>query len=352
LWGCSGICIRIKSQIKIKENKLKKGIILQPAKIDFNSQTNSTTITGGIDQHELRKSLLYWDEIVISRNNKYHIDSTDLRLLLDQNIASEVFINLPSDNLNIYKDNLTTQLLAYQKLQEIQEKTWTIGQFVPNQLTSISNSIIEKNILEINLVNSLPCPPNDTPLFDILEFKYKHGKLIQLLQYEIEDYVDDISNSSNPERKEDRKIKEIQKIITDIQRATDRSWIENIIPSFKIGTLLSDLPRIGLAFNGGFTFAKKFGFDDFISSISGIGAAMYVAPKKSKAIKSEKFKAFESLFYMENNFPGSLKNINQENNSKITFINEHIIPDWNQPRNSSCWCASGKRFKECHGILR
>jgi hypothetical protein len=42
LWGCSGICIRIKSQIKIKENKLKKGIILQPAKIDFKDGLNNS----------------------------------------------------------------------------------------------------------------------------------------------------------------------------------------------------------------------------------------------------------------------------------------------------------------------
>jgi hypothetical protein len=336
---------------------MEKGIILQAAEISFNKAENSITVHGNTNAREIRKSLLYWDKIAIPKNNFFSFGSEDIQLLLDQQLAEEININLPSNNIDMYRDTFTTQLLAYQKLQEDLNTSWTLGQYNSEIFCSLNNKLIDSNIIEIKLINALPCPPDNTPIFEILEFKEKHRHRIQLLQYEIEEYTDEIVNSLRPARAEDKRMGEIKKILMDIQKTVDKSWAENLIPSFQLGISLSDSTELFKALSSAYLAYKisgEIGNGEVIPIIAAIGTGIAFAPKKENFIHSTK--PFDSFFYMEKQFPGSLKNtqnsINASNEFSRNFLLTSIIPNWNQPRNSQCWCASGHRFKNCHGRLK
>ncbi len=335
---------------------MKKGIILQSSEIFFNDIDNTITISGTSNPREIRKSILYWDKIAIPRNNHFRITCEEIELLIDHNLAEEVKIFLPSNNTNIYTDTITTQLLAFQKLQESNTDTWTLGQY--SNITQLNNkNLIDANIIEIKLINALPCPPNDTPIFEILEFKERHGNKIQNLQYEIEDYTADIIKSINPARSEDRKLKEINKIIKDIQDLSHQSWIENIIPSFQLGISLSDSKELIsalLSAYAAYQATSAIGLGDLIPTISAIGTGIAFTPRIKKT--SYALKPFDSLYFMEKDFPGATINLPSQSRSineiSSNFKNRTQLLSWNQSRISQCWCASGKRFKDCHGALK
>jgi uncharacterized protein YchJ len=190
-----------------------------------------------------------------------------------------------------------------------------------------------------------------------LEFKEKHGERIQLLQYEIEDYTNDIIKSLYPPRTEDRKLREIQKIIENIKQVSDRTWVQNIIPSFQLGISLSDSKELFAALLSSYAAyqaTSNFGFNDVIPALTALGTGISVAPKKEKTPHT--FKSFDSLYFMEKQFPGSIGNISNqrkiENNFSDNFLKPSVLSNWNQPRLSRCWCASGKRFKDCHGAIK
>ena len=335
---------------------MKKGIILQSSEIFFDAIENTVTISGTSDPREIRKSLLYWDKIAIPRNNHFKITCEEIEILIDHNLAEEVNIILPSNDTNFYTDTIITQLLAHQKLQELNEDAWTLGQY-NNIFQFNKENSIDSNIIEIKLINALPCPPNDTPIFEILEFKEKHGSRIQTLQYEIEDYTTYIINSISPARAEDRKLKEINKIIEDIRNSSHRSWIENIIPSFQLGISISDSKELFEALIKAYAVyqaTSTIGLGDLIPSITALGTGIAFAPKIEKTNFS--LQPFDSLYYMEKEFPGATRNSTNES-KKINEISNNFKKNqrpisWNQSRISQCWCASGKRFKDCHGALK
>lgn len=335
--------------------KLKKGIILQSSEIFFDDAKNTVTISGTSDPREIRKSLMYWDKIAIPRNNHYRISSEEIQLLIDHNLAEEVDIFLPSNSAYLHIDVITTQLLAYQKLQELKNDAWTLGQYT--NLHPNNDDFIDANIVEINLINALPCPPNETPIFEVLEFKEKHGERIQLLQYEIEDFTNDIIKSLYPPRTEDRKLREIQKIIDDIKQVSNKSWVQNIIPSFQMGISLSDSKELFsalLSSYAAYQATSTIGLGDTISTLAALGTGITIAPKKEKTPYA--LKSFDSLYFMEKQFPGSIGNLGKQrkigNKFSDNFLNPSILSNWNQPRLSQCWCVSGKRFKDCHGAIK
>lgn len=336
---------------------MEKGIILQAAEVSYNKADNSITVQGNTNAREIRKSLLYWDKIAIPRNNNFSFGSEDIQLLLDQKLAEEIQISLPWNHIEIHRDTFITQLLAYEKLKGDSKTSWTLGQYDREIFSSLNKKSIDANIIEINLVNALPCPPDDTPIIEILEFKEKHNHRIQLLQYQIEEYTDEIVNSFRPARMADKRMDEIKKILTDIQKTVDKSWLENLIPSFQLGISLSDSKELFstlLSAYSAYQISGAMGSSDVIPIIAAIGTGIAFAPKKENI--THNINPFDSLFYMEKQFPGSLKNtqnsISTHNEFTQNFLIAPIIPNWSQPRNSQCWCASGKRFKNCHGRVK
>ncbi|MCK5630276.1 MAG: hypothetical protein KAI26_06680, partial [Nanoarchaeota archaeon] len=155
---------------------VKKGIVISPP---FKVLPEGGVMCGGSpDDRDIRKYLLYWDEIDYPSNNNIFVElSDDLRFLQKCKILkrTHAVFNVSRGDPAVF---ITAQEQAFKENEAAEKGKWSLAQLSDTQF--YTNTIPETGI-EFELRKCLSVPEADVPLNDILEFKQKReSELIAL----------------------------------------------------------------------------------------------------------------------------------------------------------------------------
>ena len=148
----------------------KKGIVISPP---FQALPQGVQCGGSPDPQDVRKYLLYWDEIDYPDNNIISIGlSDDLSFLEGCGVLKRTRIIFQGSGLIDGTVFITAQEQAFRNNEKQEQGKWSLAQLSTNQF--YTNTLPETGV-EFELLNCLPVPQSDVPLNDILEFKQKRN---------------------------------------------------------------------------------------------------------------------------------------------------------------------------------
>lgn len=162
----------------------KKGIVLSPPFTPL--PTGGISCGGDPPPLELRKYLMYWDEIDYPSNNLIHISSPDIEYLEQAKALKRtnvIFQGTVSSGQGEFF--VAAQEAALSENQKKEPGSWTIAQVSDAPFYTQSHTGVS---VDFELYGMLLVPSEDTPLADILEFKVKRKN--ELIAFR--SYLDDI----------------------------------------------------------------------------------------------------------------------------------------------------------------
>lgn len=201
---------------------LKRGIVISPP--------FEPLITGGIrcggdpDPIELRKYLLYWDQIDYPSNNLVHISSADIDFLETTDALKRTRVafqgRIHSGNGEFF---VAAQEAALRENQKLEPGAWTLAQLsgVPFYSQDVSGFGVE-----FELYGMLPIPVGDTPLVDILEFKERRRAEIEAFRIHMDDIYQKIIGSADIPRAKTTEIARLESAIKDLDASLRESGIK------------------------------------------------------------------------------------------------------------------------------
>ncbi len=197
-----------------------RGIIATAAHI--NLQPNGFSIdakNGGLSKNDIKYFLLYWDKIIIPANNFVYVEIPYEKDLVESNIIERPKITFQG-NFSGYEIG---KAMLYEESKIVEEKIndktvdWTIHQF-NNQLILPDNKIIKKRIFKFELMNMLPVPNDNVPIYDIIDFKERRKDEFLALHNTLDDLYFEILKSPDSNLMQLKTINTLKKIINDIEK--------------------------------------------------------------------------------------------------------------------------------------
>lgn len=261
----------------------KRGIVISPP---FEVLTGGGISCGGNPSPaDLRKYLLYWDEIDYPSNNFVYVDGgQDIDFLIETKIASRTHIQfqgaMSSGNGEFF---LMAQQAAFEKHDKEQPGAWSVAQlgatpYFPNTRPSLA--------IEYQLWNALPVPQADVPLNEILEFKAKrHAELLALRVYLDEMYQSVISSADIP-RAANTQITKLEGALKEIDRTLGESGIRKVITSLR-GFIAGEFTNIAGTGLGAAGVAPFIEISPLVAAVAGAGIAFAVKPVLSPRAPKE-----------------------------------------------------------------
>ena len=142
----------------------KRGIVISPPFERL--QTGGIHVGGYLSTCDIRKYLLYWDEIDYPDNNFVSVDAgTDMQYLIDSGFASRTRVSfqggVSSGNGEFF---LAAQQAAFDKRNQLEPGAWSLAQPVNEPYFASAQSSLA---IEFELWNALPVPSQDVPLNEI-----------------------------------------------------------------------------------------------------------------------------------------------------------------------------------------
>lgn len=203
---------------------MEKGIIAAPARVSGNgSQFRSEQ---GLSPEELRYFLLYWDKVVIPTTNLVHLAVPHEEELLATGVVTRPRVQF-SGTFNgelIAKAQLLAQTAVAKDLIENDRSIdWVLHQ-IGSEIIVPDNVSIEKQLIRVDLVNSLPVPNSDVPFPDILDFKERRKDELIQLHHAIDDLYLEILSSPDQSLKTKQVISQFRESIKNLDKVTKEKW--------------------------------------------------------------------------------------------------------------------------------
>ena len=245
---------------------MSHGIVVCP---NFEFSGQNVNFNCFLDEIEIRRNLLYWDNIAYAFPNgfgKPNLDvMTDLKYLHDQKLLTLEDISVSTEEIgkqHIQRretntivtpgpstpDNLSGLLVlgwpatiwgdfcqfAQIKVAELKQSsntnTWTIGQ--SGAQLSLPSGKDKANLIEARIHSGLPVPSADTPLNEILEFKEKRAEELIRFRHLVDQLYISLLSSPDQERELRIAVEKIDLALIDLYQCLN----ENKIKTF-FGTL-------------------------------------------------------------------------------------------------------------------
>ena len=207
----------------------KKGIVLSPPfKI---LDTGGIQCGGDPEPLDLRKYLMYWDEIDYPTNNLIHISSHDIDYLQSTKFLKRTRVNF-SGTIHSGRGEffVAAQEATLRQNQEKEPGCWSLAQLsgIPFYTQKTSGLVID-----FELYGMLPVPSENTSLNDILEFKQKRrDELIAFRVYLDEVYQKIISSADIP-RSTNTEIIKLESAIKDLDRVLSENLITRTVTNIR-----------------------------------------------------------------------------------------------------------------------
>ena len=223
--------------------KNKKGIVLSPP---FKSLGGGEVRCGGDpDPLELRKYLLYWDEIDYPSNNVIHVTSGNIEYLLQAGVLKRTRINFSSYSGGQGGEMfLLAQEMAFRQNAEREPGVWSIAQLSDTAYYSQQESGLT---VDIELYSLLPVPSVNTPFEDILEFKNRRLDELMGFRLYLDDVYQKVISSADIPRSKNSELAKLESSLHDLDRVLNESAISLAYTSLR-STIVAGLG--GWAFSG------------------------------------------------------------------------------------------------------
>ena len=207
----------------------KKGIVIS---IPFTSIPNGVKIESNIiNPADVRKYLLYWDEIDYPDNN---LISTglypDLAFLQKSGILKRTRIIFQGSYLINDTIFIKTQEQAFKNNEEQEPRKWSLAQLSDSQFYT---NTLPKTGIEFELLNCLPVPQADVPLNDILEFKEKRNSELLAVRIYLNDLYQSIINSADIPRAKNAALGRLELSLKDLDKTMNESGMRKTLTSLR-----------------------------------------------------------------------------------------------------------------------
>lgn len=207
----------------------KKGIVLSPPFTPL--PAGGIRCGGDPSPLDLRKYLMYWDEIDCPTNNLIHISSPDIDYLEQAKVLKRTNVVFQgSVNSGQGEFFVAAQEAALMENQKNEPGSWTIAQLSGVPFYTQSHSGIA---VDFELYGMLPIPSEDTPLADILEFKIqRRDELIAFRNY-LDDIYQKIISSADIPRAKNTEIARLELAINDLNKVLNESGMRRVVTNLR-----------------------------------------------------------------------------------------------------------------------
>ncbi len=200
-------------------------------------EINGLSFKGNLQSSDIIKYLVYWDKIDYPVNTQLFVELADEGLLLleEQGILTRTMYPFDNDGINPSLF-LKSQLWALEQHIKSSEGQWSLAQDIFERDDLYFPFVDENNkkkIIEFNLVNSLPVPVANTPIHEILDFKYRRKDELFRLRGHLDAIYNSIIQSEEPQKTYHKKIQEIQQDLYDLNRLFNENKIHTRLDSMK-----------------------------------------------------------------------------------------------------------------------
>lgn len=208
----------------------KKGIVISPP---FQALPQGVKCGGSPNAQDIRKYLLYWDEIDYPSNNAIFIGlSPDLEFLENSGVLKRTHYLFPGGLIDgsVF---ISAQEHAFKKNEEQERGKWNLAQLSDSQF--YTNAIPEAGI-EFELFDCLPVPQADVPLNDILEFKQRRSSELLALRVHMDEMYQSIIIARDIPRAKNAALDRLELSLKNLNQTVDEFGIKKVVTSLR-GTI-------------------------------------------------------------------------------------------------------------------
>jgi len=235
-------------------NHNKRGLVVTP-RFEFDGTSFRFPGLVGLAASDLRRYLLYWDQLDYPNNNIIAIANTpDIDFLMSAGVLSRTQVNLTGTS-NFGLAYVTAQMAVFEERNRAEPGAWSLGQTTPIFFAP-PNSAVPMRVVEIELTSALPVPSDETSLADVLEFKERRNAELIAFRSAMDELYFSIVNSRDIPRAKDAAILKLERTLADLQVVTNEGWVSRIARSMKIELNIPEVAGTALA---GAAFALTLG---------------------------------------------------------------------------------------------
>jgi len=206
--------------INLLPREIMRGIIATAAQVNIQPNGFSVdTRNGGLSENDIKYFLLYWDKVIIPGNNFVYAEIPYEKDLIESNIIERPILSFQGS----FSDSEIGKAMLHGESKIVEEKIkdkkidWTIHQF-NNQLILPDDKIIKKKVFKFELMNILPVPNDNVPIYDIIDFKQRRKDEFLALHNTLDELYFEILKSPDSDLKQLKTVKNLQEIINDIEK--------------------------------------------------------------------------------------------------------------------------------------
>lgn len=207
-----------------------RGIVVSPP-FEVNP-SGSINVGRSISSLELRKYLMYWDEIDYPDNSLISIGlSPDMAFLQECGVLSRTFVRFQGPSSSHNGENFfRAQQEAYDQNEKKNPGSWSLGQISESPIHS-NGSVLPS--VEFNLFNMLPVPNGDVPLNEILEFKENRCDELVALRIYLDEVYQSIIKSGDIPRAKNSEIAKLESSLKALNTCLSESGIRKTVTSLR-----------------------------------------------------------------------------------------------------------------------
>ncbi len=243
----------------------RRGIVISP---QFQILPNGAINFGSSpDPFDLRKYLMYWDEIDYPTSNLVHVESSsDIQYLEETKHLKRTVVQFSSANID-EKFFISTQEAAYRENNSKEPSTWSMAQLSSTQCYTQQTSKIG---VDFELYGMLPVPSENTPLNDILEFKELRKDELSDFRAHLDEIYQKIISSSDIPRAKSSEISKLELAVKNIDKTLNESAIRRKITNLR-NTINDDFLGIAGTGLGAASLASQISMTPLLAGMAGAG---------------------------------------------------------------------------------
>jgi hypothetical protein len=217
-----------------------------------------------IPANDYHSAILYWDRFACPTNNLIHVDLPSEDTLMKEGILvrPRAVASGKFDGSDIVRMAAAAQIRQFAELERSDPGYWCLTGTQPDDLAATSEFTTGRSAL-LELINSLPLPPEDTPIENLLEFKLKRKDELQRMRSALDKVYLQIAGSPDQQMSIEVAVEEIDRAIADLHKISREWWKEIKLSDMKtlvnlgapavVGALLGSaiaMPAIGAIAGG------------------------------------------------------------------------------------------------------
>ncbi|MVF14926.1 hypothetical protein FT643_22590 [Ketobacter sp. MCCC 1A13808] len=244
----------------------KKGIVLSPL---FEVLPNGgLKYIGEPPPLELRKYLMYWDEIDYPSNGLINIYSPNMDYLETTNSLKRTRVGFSSGLISDDGEYfIEAQEAALRLNQEKEPGSWSLAQMSAEPQYSQGNIGVS---VDFELYGMLPVPSEDTPLSDILEFKEKRRDELIAFRVYLDDIYQKIIGSADIPRSRNSEVTKLENALKDLDRALNEGKIKRVVTNIR-NTITQDFSGVVGAGLGSISLPSLIDMSPLMVGMAGAG---------------------------------------------------------------------------------